>query len=335
MKKALLLISTLLLVVLTACGGGSDNTDGEKKIDKIVLADANWDSLKVHNSIAQTIIENGYGYETEIKSGSTPATFQALREGGINVYMEVWTDNIKEAYNEAIEAGDIEKVSVNFDDNSQGFFVPTYVIEGDKERGIDPIAPDLKTVEDLKKYPEVFQDPEDPEKGRILGAPTGWAVDKILKTKFETYGLAETFNYFSPGSNAASVATLTDAYEAGEPWVGYTWTPTAITAKYDLTLLQEPEYDKEIWEKNKGTEFPPNKVVVAVHKDLPEQAPEVVDFLSNYETSSALTEDALGYMKDNKASPEEAAKWWMQQHEDLWTKWVSEDVANKVKEAIK
>src|SRR5690625_6912494 len=76
--------------------------------------------------------------------------------------MEAWTDNIKEVYEEALEAGDIEELSVNFDDNDQGLYVPTYVIEGDEERGIEPMAPDLKTVEDLKDYPDVFEDPEDP-----------------------------------------------------------------------------------------------------------------------------------------------------------------------------
>lgn len=36
-----------------------------------------------------------------------------------------------------------------------------YVIEGDSERSIDPIAPDLKTVEDLKNYSHIFTDEDD------------------------------------------------------------------------------------------------------------------------------------------------------------------------------
>ncbi|ASN06639.1 ABC transporter substrate-binding protein [Virgibacillus necropolis] len=332
MKKIFMLLSTAVLVVLSACGEGSESS-GE--LDKIVFADAGWDSIRVHNSIAQKIVEEGYGYETEVTPGSTAATFQGLTEGDINVYMEVWTDNIKEIYNEAIDAGEIEKVSVNFDDNVQGLYVPTYVIEGDEERGIEPMAPDLKTVEDLKNYPELFADPAEPEKGRLINAPSGWAVAEAITQKMDTYGLNDTFVNFMPGSDAAIVASMTDAIKAGEAWVGYYWSPTAVTAKYDLTLLQEPEFDQEIWEKTKGTEFPPNDVVVAVHKDMPDQAPKVVDFLSNYETTSKLTEEALKYMEENQASPEEAAIWWMGEHEDIWTGWVSEDVAKKVKDSMK
>src|SRR5690625_5028998 len=330
MRKIGVIFVSILTIMLAACG---DSTT-EGTIDEIVFADAGWDSIVVHNYIARTIIEEGFGYDTDETTGSTAATLQGLREGDINVYTEVWTDNVREAYEEAIEAGDIEKLSVNFDDNDQGLYVPTYVIEGDAERGIEPMAPDLKTVEDLKNYPDVFTDPEDPTRGRIINGPSGWAVEEAISTKFETYGLDETMNNFIPGSDAAAVADLVRAYEAGEAWVGYYWSPTWVTAKYDLTLLEEPEFDQETWDENKGTELPPNDVVIGVHKDLPEQAPEVVAFLENYETSNALTEEMLEYLDDNDASADETAIWWMKENEDIWTAWVSEDIAKKVKEAL-
>src|SRR5690625_3450557 len=134
------------------------------------------------------------------------------------------------------------------------------------------MAPDLRTVEDLKDYPDVFEDPEDPGKGRIINGPTGWEVETAITEKFDTYELHETMNNFIPGSDSAIVTDLVRAYEAGESWVGYYWSPTWVTAQYDLTLLEEPEFDQETWDENKGTEFPPNDVVIGVHKDLPEQA---------------------------------------------------------------
>ncbi|WP_339180283.1 ABC transporter substrate-binding protein [Oceanobacillus sp. FSL W7-1293] len=330
MKKLLFALITASVLVLTACGDASS----EGEIDTIVLADAGWDSINVHNYIAAQIMEEGYGYDTDITSGSTAATMQGLSDGDINVYMEVWTDNIRDLYEELTEAGDIETLSVNFDDNDQGLYVPAYVIEGDPEKGIDPLAPDLQTVEDLKDYPEVFQDPEDPEKGRIINAPSGWAVEEAINDKFDFYELDETFNNFSPGSDSAIITDLARAYEAGEGWVGYYWSPTAITAKYDLVLLEEAPYDEATWEESRGTEFPPNDVVISVHPDFLEQAPEVVEFLEQYETSSALTEEALEYMEDNGASAEEAAIWWMQEHEDIWTAWLPEDIAQDVVDSL-
>src|SRR5690625_4370623 len=216
MKKRLFIIAVgMLLAILAACGG--DDTTGDeakekdvKGIEKIIFADAGWDSMRIHNSIMQMIIENGFGYDTDVISGSTATTFQGLREGDIHVYSEAWTDNILEVYTDAIESGEIEQVSINFNDNDQGLYVPAYVIEGDPERGIEPLAPDLKTVEDLKNYPEVFEDPEDPGRGRVINAPSGWEVEKIISEKFETYELDETLNNFLPGSDSAIVASLVD-----------------------------------------------------------------------------------------------------------------------------
>ena len=332
MRKFAVALSVSLVVLLSACGGGSASKDS---IDVINFADAGWDSIRVHNSIARTIIEEGYGYDTEETNGTSAATFQALEQGDINVYMEVWTDNLKDIYEEALKKETILSLATNFDDNTQGLYVPTYVIEGDKERGIEAIAPDLKTVEDLAKYPEIFQDPEDKNKGRIVGAPSSWVVSEHLAEKVETYGLDETYNYLAPGSDSAIVASLAGAYQKGEPWVGYYWSPTWVTASYDLTLLEDNPYDEAIWNENKGTEFGPSDVVVAVHKDLETQAKDVVEFLKNYETSNELTEAALDYMEETDADAEETAKWWMQEYEDIWTPWVSEEVADKVKASLK
>lgn len=330
MRKITIFLSFCLLLILSACSEGA-STDSIKVIK---FADAGWDSIRVHNSIAQLIVEEGYGYDTEVTSGTTAATIQALEKGDINVYMELWTDNVKEIYEKALEKGSIVNVSTNFADNSQGLYVPTYVIKGDASKGIEPIAPDLKTVTDLANYPEIFKDPEDQTKGRIIGAPSSWSVSEHLETKLKTYGLDEYYNYLAPGSDAAIVASLAGAHKQGEPWVGYYWSPTWVTASYDLTLLEDNSFDEAIWEETKGTAFPPNDVIVAVHKDLPTQAKDVVDFLSNYQTSNELTENALDYMEENGAEPDEAAKWWMKEHEDVWTAWVSAEVAGKVKAAL-
>lgn len=338
-KSNLILISLILLTIvsLVACSQPSSDDGQVKEVAKketIVLADPGWDSVSFHNSVASVIIKEGFGYDTEIIPGTTAATFLGFRQGEIDVYMEVWTDNIIEQYTEAIEKEEIVEVSTNFDDNSQGLYVPTYVIEGDKERGIEPMAPDLKTVEDLKKYPEIFNDPEDKSKGRIYGAPSSWAVSEILITKIENYGLNEDYNVFDPGSDTSLATSLASAIEKGQPWVGYYWDPTWVTGKFDVTLLQDIPFDIEKWEDGYRCEFKPVDVTVSVNKDLLNTAPDVVEFLKNYTTSSVLTAEALAYMQENEVDADTTAKWFLKEHEDIWTKWVSEEIAQKVRAAI-
>lgn len=338
----LTLLSIVLLFGLAACSGDSNNTtkdadsnsQSNNKDKTFVFADAGWDSIKFHNSVAQFIIENGFGYKTEIMPGSSPATLQGLESGDIDIYMEIWTDNYKESYEKMLNSGNALELGVNYDDNIQGIYVPTYVIEGDAERGIEPVAPDLKTVEDLKKYPELFKDKEDPSKGTIVGAIPGWEVDQIITEKIKSYGLDEYYNIFRPGSEAALSTSIVQAYQNGEPWVGYYWEPTWIMGMYDMTLLEEPEYNDKDWNDGYKTSFPSVRLTIAVNQSVDEEYPEIVEFLSNYKSSTELTNEALAYMQENDADSDEAAINFLKTHEDLWTEWLPEDIVEKVKEKI-
>ena len=324
----------LLLIITAGCAQQPGDTDAGQEKPTLVLADAGWDSFEFHNEVVKLILENGYGYRTDIMSGSTPITLTGLIEGDIDIYTEAWTTNLGDEYREALDNKSIFELSVNYDDNAQGLYVPTYLIKGDPDRGIEAKAPDLKSIKDLPKYWELFKDPEEPSKGRIYGAIPGWEVDTILSEKVITDGLDKYYSYFSPGSDPALAASMVEAYEAGEPWVGYYWEPTWIMGKLDMTLLTDEPYSDELWNDGYKCEFPAVPVTVCVNKETMENQPEVVEFLKNYKTSSKLTSEALAYMQDNEATPEDAARYFLKEHEVIWVKWVPTEIAEKVKKVL-
>lgn len=326
---SIVLIGILLVTSLVACT--SDGGDSDR--GHIKFADAGWDSIKFHNAVAGTIAESAFGYTWEEVPGSTPVVHEGTITGEIDVHMEEWTDNIK-SYMEDLEEGKLKELGVNFDDNYQGFYVPRYVIEGDSERGIKAMAPDLKTVEDLKKYPDVFPDDENKGMGRVYGAIPGWEVDQIMNNKYLYYGLDETFEYFRPGSEAALASALSGAYEKGEPVVGYYWEPTWLMGKYDFVLLDDAPFNPDTYLDGE-TALPPVRVTIAVSNQFAEgDNQEMIDFLSKYSTSSQLTSDALAYMQDYDADYVEAAKWFIKEHDDLLSQWVDEDAAQKVRDSL-
>ncbi|HMM06674.1 MAG TPA: ABC transporter substrate-binding protein [Clostridiales bacterium] len=324
-------LSILVLMTVSACNGNSDSSGAGGKI-KVVFGDPGWDSVKIHDAVAMFIGEAAYDIDAEEVSGSTAVTYSGLKSGDIDVYMETWSNNIA-TYDEDVEDGIIKELSVNYDDNAQGLYVPSYVIEGDSSRGIKASAPDLKTVADLKKYSSVFKDPDDPGKGRIYGAMSGWEVDEVMRAKYEYYGLDSNYNYVDPGSDSALAAAIASAYEKGEAIVAYYWTPTWITGKYDLVLLGDNPYDAADYEKG-ACACPSVRVTVCANSAFYEEAPEFCEFLSKYQTSSDLTAEALAYINDNDASYEDAAKWFLHQHDDLLDQWLPGDKAQLVREAL-
>ena len=329
-RKSILFTLTLAVAIfLSACSGQAFN---ESKPVKAVFADAGWDSIRFHNAVAAYIGESAYNIRGEDIPGTTPITYNGLIAGDVDVYMEVWTDNLP-TYEADLEAGKFKELGINFDENKQGLSVPRYVIEGDASRGIKPVAPDLKTVADLKNYSHVFADPDDPSKGRIYGAISGWSIDEVMRKKVQYYTLDKDYIYFDPGSESASIAAISSAYEKGRPVVSYHWDPTWLTGKLDLVLLEDAPYDPELYQQGR-TECPSMNITIAVSNEFYEKAPEYCEFLSKYRTSSALTAEALAYIEDHNASMKEAAEWFLKEHDELIAQWLPEDKAELVRSKL-
>lgn len=310
----------------------SNVTYAQSPDKEIVFADAGWDSIKFHNAVAGLVAESLYGYSWREVPGSTAVTFEGLIIGEIDIHMEIWTDNIA-SYENDLKEGKFKELGVNFDDNYQGIYVPRYVIEGDPKRGIEPSAPDLKYIWDLKDYPDLFADNENPGKGRMYGAIPGWEVDTILHNKYLHYGLDENFIYFRPGSDAALSSAITGAYERGEPIAAYYWEPTWLLGKLDMVLLQDEPYDPATYKEGK-TALPAVEVTIGVSNNFFEEDPAMVEFLTKYRTSSGLTSKALAYMQDTGSNYVETAKWFLQEHNELIDEWLNPEDADTLRNVL-
>ena len=207
---------------------------------KLVFAEFNWNSIQVHNRIAGFILEHGYGYEIAYtRLLHSIGDFLAFTRGEADINMEVWVELQQEAYAKALVAGDVLDLGSNFTDAWQGWVVPTYVIKGDPQRGIKPMAPDLKSVYDLPKYWEIFRDPNDPTKGRFISNIPGSEMQMINERKFVAYGLGKYYNILEDPEMGCDYG-LVDAHENGQPWLGYYWTPSWAMGKFDMIPIEEP-----------------------------------------------------------------------------------------------
>ncbi len=325
------LITTLALS-LAGCTGQPPSSAAKP----IVFGYADWDTQQFMTRLAGFIVANGYKQPVEYAPGANVALITAIQNGDVDVHMEVAVRSLEEPLKRLIDSGKGEYLGVSYGGTWQGWLVPTYMIKGDPARGIAPVAPDLKSVFDLPKYWELFKDPEVPDKGRFYSCIPGWQCQVTNEAKIKSYGLDSTYNVFLPGSDAALATSMLAAYEKGEPWLGYYWTPTWLLAKVDMTPLEEPPFDEKLWNLEAGyaCAYPLDENYIMANTGLRSRAPDVTDFLSRFKLGIDDLNTVLLYMRDNNASPEQAATWFLNEYESVWTAWVSADVAQNLKADI-
>ncbi|MBJ3775356.1 ABC transporter substrate-binding protein [Acuticoccus mangrovi] len=302
----------------------------------VVFGGLDYGSAAFHTAVARLVLEEGYGCETEAIPGTTLILNQGLGRGDVDVIMEVWTANTAQTFLDAEAAGKAERLGTTFPDAKEGWYVPRYLVEGEGAE-----APGLKSAEDLADYKALFKDPEEPELGRFLNCVIGWQCEVVNTKKLHAYGLDDDYTNVRAGSGAALEAAVESAYLRKRPVVFYHWEPTWLLGKYDFVKLDEPPFDQATWDKmmaeedpDVATAYPTTKVVIGGNVAFGKDAPKLREFLLKYGTTTAVTGAALAYMRDNDASPEEAARVFLAEDKIDWRPWMPEAAADRLAEAL-
>ena len=159
-------------------------TDAMMMMDKgeIIFHNGGWGSHYINNAVAMYILETGYGYPVKEVVTGTNIMKVTLPEGDVHVNMELWRVNIPDWYDEfVVEAGTVVDLagttdpSIRLDEGAkgqiisfggQGTYVPTYVIEGDAERGIEAICAGPKVGSRSGQLHRCVRRPQLPGKGQ-------------------------------------------------------------------------------------------------------------------------------------------------------------------------
>ena len=297
--------------------------------DTIVFSDLNWTSAQVQNRVAQYIVEEGYGYPTDVVFGATLPLFQGLRRGDSHVTMEIWLPNQDEAWMEAQAMGEVVSVGESLGKDWQSAFViPKYLQEQ---------YPELDSVEDLMddQYKALFETPETGGKARLVSCVIGWACEEVNAAQITGYGLDDHVHIINPGDGAAANNDLYGAYGKQEPWLGYQWGTNDPALLLDLVRLEEPAYTDQCWFTTKACAYEDATILVAVHPDLPARAPDVVEMLRAWDFNIAVYQKVAAWMKENEGSTSnDAALWWLNSNPDIWGGWVSSDAQAAVNDAL-
>ena len=329
----------LASTVLTAGLFGGAWSAAAQDCGNVSLALHNVQSAELLTYVDKFILEKGYGCTVETMPGDTvPSTTSMIERGAPDVSSETWVDLLPEIVPQGLEDGKIVYGAPALPDGGiQGWWIPKYLADAN---------PDIKTVEDALARPDLFPDPENPDRGVIFNGAEGWGATVVTAQLFRAYEAeAKGFNLMRPGSAAGLDGAIARAYEREEGFVTYYWAPTALLGRYELVLLESTqEHNPEEWQRcttnldcadPKVTGWPIDTVMTVVTRDFADRIdPAIMAYFDTRGWSNDTVAALMAWQADNQAMGEDGAVYFLKENKDILMEWVPAEVAGKIESAL-
>ncbi|MDD5703759.1 MAG: glycine betaine ABC transporter substrate-binding protein [Dehalococcoidales bacterium] len=324
----LLIIFTLVVSVIAflvpAAGCSQSAAEPQKNKPTIGLVEADWTSNLIGTEIARQVITEQLGYPVEVIQTSVTAGWAAMARGDADAAVECWLPQRYPEIQPFLDKGDIELGTQIFPGGG-GWFMPRFVSEGNAERGIQPIAPGLKSILDLKEYWKIFENPENPGIGELVGGSPGWTDDPQDRSMIRAYDLPM---YRSNQSEAVMCARMIAADKKGEPLLMFMWWPHWIFAQVDMVMLEEPDpwYEGAFADDSQDYKagHPPYDVRTVTAPRLRDTAPDVHNFIMNLEMGEEAANELMLRVDVNKEEVAAVATDWIKQNQSRIDEWIKQ-----------
>lgn len=332
MRRLLITLSASAICAFLS-GGVSHAACGD-----VTLALFSWQSAEANAYVDQFILNNGYGCNATTVAGDTvPTVTSMIEKGQPDIAPSVVVTLLGDFYAKGADEGRVKRIGTGISDGSvSGWWVPKYVIDA---------HPDIKTVDDALKHPDLFPAAEDPSKGGIIQGPQGWGDTVITSQLFKAFEADKKgFVLVPSGSAAALDGAIAKAYEQKHGFIAAYWAPTSLLVKYPMVRLDGPAHDDAEWARCTAKQDCPDpkpnywkgseEITLASDKFLKrDDVAPAKDYFAKRSWSQAEVGKVMLWMTENQANGEDGAKWFIKNMPEVWTKWVPADVAEKVKAA--
>jgi glycine betaine/proline transport system substrate-binding protein len=300
---------------------------------QVVIGQLDWPGSRAIEEVLTQVMTEYLDADVSTISAAQEALYEALDkgDGSVDVVADMWTDHLPAQMQAYVVPGSRETIILNDTPylGTEGIFVPTYVAQ---EHGVKKLA-DLANPEIAKLF-----DLDGNGKGELWAGAVGWESTNHSEVRAKSYGFAPYFE-FTTVDQPVFLAQLKAAYEKKQPIAFYYWTPEWIFAAFDLTKLEEPEFDGYTTESAKGTERynpngcytfyqpaerndwleaskitcgqPPTRVNIAHSKALAERDPKVSQFLRQVKLDADVVNQWILAMEVDGRNVTDVAKEWI------------------------
>lgn len=301
----------------------------------VTIAQMSWQSADLLANVDQIILSQAYGCNALLVPGDTLPTFNTMvKEGRPDVAPEMWINAVRERFDTEVADGTLQIAAESLSDGGvEGWWIPNFVAEA---------HPEIKSIEDALKRPDLFPAPEGQDRGAVHSCPPGWSCRISTANLFRAYKAEENgFGLFPTDTPSALIETIATAFEENRGWLGYYWAPTAVLGKYEMVRLDfGVRHNKTEWDTctavadcpdPKPNAWPKSKVYTVTTDQFRRSDPAAFAYLSKRSWSNRTINRLMAWTNDNQASAQEGAMYFLRTNEELWSTWVAPEAAEKLK----
>lgn len=349
--KKFLLPSTLLIVVIAgllairwytgkrpAPASNQQVTDSSSTTDvpasvedktggKIVVAVPNWPSANAKANIIKVVIEDNFGVEVELQSGSNAVIYEAISNGTMHVHPEGWIPHHANLLKKFAEEKKTIVRGDKTDEGGQGICTTKGTVE---RTGIAQVT-DLVNPQIAKQF-----DTDGDGKGEMWGGASGWGSTIREQIRAKSYGYDKTMD-LKIMEEGVAMAEVDVAVTKGQNIVFSCYAPHHIFAMYDIVLLKEEPHDESKWHIVEPTEDPAwlekstattawKQPYMSVYyaRSLRDSHPMVAKMLSQFTISSDKTSAMTHEMQKQEGKIDIAAfaKRWVAENSSAADSWL-------------
>ena len=285
--------------------------------ESIKLALNEWTGQHITTYVAGELLKQ-MGYNVEYVTAGYYPQMTALQDGDIHATLEIWSSNIGEHYQNALDSGKVVEVGDLGLEPREAWYYPDYVAD---------MCPGLPDWEALKGCAEVFAAADTYPSGRFVDYPADWGT--LNEDRIRSLGL--DYVRIPAGSEGAMVAEIQSAFATQKPLIMQFWEPHWIHAVHNMVLVDLPPYepgcyDDPSWGINPNDIYDCNwelgYIKKMVWKEAADKWPAAFRFLEAYTLTNGDQEPMMKAIDVDGRDIVEVVQEWIENNSDRWKPWI-------------
>jgi glycine betaine/proline transport system substrate-binding protein len=313
--SALAALTVTAMLSLTACGGGdiksADTPSGGTSCGTLNMAVNPWVGYEADAYVVGYIAQTKLGCDVTYLPLKEEVSWAGFGTGEVDVVIENWghpelvQKYIKGDHPTAKDAG------LTGNKGIIGWYVPPWLAKA---------HPDITNWKNLNKYASEFKTSESGDQGQLLDGDPSYVTNDEALIK----NLNLNFKVVYAGSETALIQAFRTA-EQQKSWViGYFYEPQWFLAEVPLVKVDLPKYTPgcDSNPAKVACDYPPYPLNKIVSTTFAESGSPAYTLVKNFNWTNDDQNLVAKYIAEDKMSPEDAAKKWVEANPDKVDAWM-------------